>query len=226
MPRISRLGQVIPNGCHHVWLRGNNRRRLFSYAYEYTLFLRLLGAALRRTQSQLHAFALLGNHIHLLLTVLSASSLAQCVHLMAQRYAQMRNRRRGASGKLFEERFGCKAVQDEAYAAVALAYIDLNPCRAGLVQVPEHYRWSSAWLHLQSSPTHYRQEAVRSLWTPHPWYESLGSTREQRAQAYQNWLTDCVEHDRISAFEHPSNRSTSPGLSVLDRRPNGTDVTR
>src|SRR5947207_1436289 len=116
MPRRPRL--VLPRVPHHVVLRGNNRRVLFSSKRDYEMFLFFLWRALERGGCGLHAATLMSNHVHLLLTPADADALSGFVKSVAQRYAQLRNVKRDSSGKLFEERFFSRPVLTERQVAV------------------------------------------------------------------------------------------------------------
>ena len=129
MARLRREQRVIPNQPNHVVLRGNNRRNLFSYANDRDFFIRLL----RRFADDsclFHNIALLTNHVHLVATPDSVEALSGCIKNCSQQYATYRNKRRGGSGKLFEERFFSKPIADDFHMAVVSAYVDLNPTDA------------------------------------------------------------------------------------------------
>lgn len=114
MPRKPRCRIVVPGRPHHVVIRGNNRRRLFSYSSCYRRFLRYLADALRHTGCRLHALALMTNHVHLVITPPDAAALSSCVKRLAQRYAVQRNARFAASGKGLEELGRLARDRDEA----------------------------------------------------------------------------------------------------------------
>src|SRR5262249_9187154 len=120
---------VLPGFAHHVVVRGNNRRLLFSYSDDYKMFLFFLAHALERRHCRLNAITMMSNHVHLLLTPAEESSLAACVKSFSQRYAQFRNKQRGASGKLFEQRFFSRPVLTEAQVGIVISYIHANPIR-------------------------------------------------------------------------------------------------
>ncbi|HEY7955508.1 MAG TPA: transposase, partial [Polyangia bacterium] len=122
---------VAPGLPHHVILRGNNRRRLFSYPSDYQRFLYYLERGLRDVGCWMHAAALMTNHVHLILSPPDRRALSDCVRAFSQRYAQYRNRRKNASGKLFEQRFAAFPILHERQLAVTTVYVDLNPQRAG-----------------------------------------------------------------------------------------------
>jgi putative transposase len=168
-------------------MRGNNRRRLFSYPHEYRQFLFLLGLALAFRDCTLQALVLMTNHIHLILTPFDEDALSRFVKRVAQRYAQTRNQRRLGSGRLFEERFFSDPLISTVELSIVTAYIELNPVRAGLVSRPEDYRWSTYALHagLETS------EVSSSLWTPSSWYLSLDGDPDARAARYCAWVAEC-----------------------------------
>ena len=145
MSRRSREDLVVPGLPHHVTLRGNNRRKLFSYDPERALFVSFLGDALASTGCKVHAVSLLLNHVHLVITPPTVAALSSCVHRFAHRYALKRNRLRNGSGKLFEERFYAKPIGDDAYMATVTAYVDLTPEAAFVAERAR--RWSTLGWH-------------------------------------------------------------------------------
>lgn len=210
MPRDSRL--VEPERPHHVVLRGNNRRRLFSFASDYLRLLVYLGVALEPGQCRLHAIVMMSNHVHLLLTPQSAQALADFVKALSQRYAQYRNRTRGGSGKLFEERYFSCPIEDDNHYGCTLAYIDDNPRRAGIVLHPSDYRWSS--YHVYVGGREPWKAGFADLITPASWYLDLGASTAARAASYVDWVEDChtrarrpLHADKIDQLERASVRS-------------------
>lgn len=188
MARQSRI--VIPGAPHHVTLRANNKRRLFSYACEYHRFLYFLGRAQVATSCSMHALVLMTNHVHLVVTPPDVKALSEFVKLLSQRYAQTRNQRRGGSGHLFEERFNSVPITSERQLALTTAYDDLNPVRAGMTARPDEYAWSTYALH-----TNQVSSIPRGLWTPTHWYLELGATPDARAVGYRKWIDACLERD-------------------------------
>jgi putative transposase len=199
-------------------MRGNNRRILFT-RHDHEMFLFFVWHALQRTSCVLNAATLMRNHVHLLLTPGNEKDLSRFVKMVGQRYAQLRNQKRGASGKLYEERFFSKPVLNELQLAIVTAYIHANPVRAGIVDDALEYRWSTHALH---AGDHLREERWTTLWTPSPWYESLADTPWQRAErylvAYNEFLRLKAEPEHVTEVQIIEAGSTQRDYYL--RRPN------
>lgn len=165
-----------------IFFRGNNRRRLFSYPSDYRRCLLELGRSLERHRCELNALCLMSNHGHLVLIPPDTKTLSAFMHRFAQRYAVFRNGRRNASGKLFEERFRSKLIDDDSYLATLLPYIDANSVRAGIHERAELNPWCTYRLHAGLAEPN---DLLASLWTPSAWWLSLGSSDRARGIAYQ-----------------------------------------
>lgn len=228
--------RVIPGQPHHVYDRGNNRRRLFSYSVDRKRFLYCLSAGLEMSGCVLHQLTLMTNHVHMIVTPPDASGLAKLMKRTKQRYAQVRNERRNGSGALFEARFKSKAIRSIEQLMVATLYNDANACRAGLTHAGTTHEWSTGPLHAARSGSLVPEE----LWTPSPWYLALGRTGRERGDAYEalmrgylrteweppsDWaITSELEQRDMQTYqqrlERP-NRSSArePGSSRLGRKP-------
>lgn len=207
---------MIPGAPHHVVLRGNNRRRLFSYPRDYNRLLSLMGQHLGRVDISLNAFCLMTNHVHLLLTPGTKAALGEFIKRVAQRYAQIRNRRLRASGKLFEERYYSKPIASVQHLALATVYIDLNPVRAGMLGSGggDDYRWSTFGIHAGSA----KPQPFVDIWTPTSWYVDLAVNPLERASAYREFA-----EERLALDEWEGVRSDPPAPSGPPvRRPNRT----
>ena len=212
MPRSART--VVPGVPHHIILRGNNRRRLFSYPRDYSRILLLMGRQLDKGGVALNGFCLMANHMHLLVTSEQESCLGRFIKGFAQRYAQIRNRRLRASGKLFEERYYSKAIESEAHLALATAYIDLNPVRAGVTTRGDDYPWSTFSAHAASEPA----SPYLYLWSPSSWYLGLANDNAGRATAYRAWTEQRLAMDEWKEVRADPTIQAGPPV----RRPNRT----
>lgn len=175
MPRRPRI--FLPETPLHIVQRGHNRQPCFYSDDDYQAYLGWLGEALRQTGCALHAYVLMTNHVHLLLTPSTDSSVAQLMVSLGRRYVQHVNRSYGRSGTLWEGRYRASPVQAEHYLLLCQRYIELNPVRAGMVRDPAAYRWSS-----------YRAHALGiedQLVTPHALYNAIAETAQERQQSYR-----------------------------------------
>jgi putative transposase len=141
MPRQPRL--VLPDLPVHIVHRGNNRTACFADQNDYLVYLSLMREAAKKSGCVVHAYCLMGNHVHVLLTPTAAHSCALFMHRVAQRYAHYFNRRLNRTGTLWEGRFRSCVVESGSYVVACNRYIELNPVRAGLVHHPASYPWSS-----------------------------------------------------------------------------------
>ncbi len=219
MSRSARI--VIPGLAHHIIARGNNRRTLFSYPTDYRKFINHVGKALEKSHCCLHAMTLMMNHVHLIATPAAKNDLAIFVQTFAQRYAQHRNRRRNSTGKLFQERYISKPIKDERYHAIAQIYVEINAWRAGKVDDPLDYPWSTFRIHAGHPD---RTRIPLEFWTPSRWYLGLGESSRTRAERYLELASQfyhagirppCAE--RIDAVEEVSLNPCRQRLERPDR---------
>jgi len=174
MARLPRL--TLPGYPHHIIQRGNNRQAVFSSAADHQMLLRLLDESARKFGVALHAYVLMDNHFHLLATPSTVDGLPQMMQAAGRRYVRYFNDSQGRSGTLWEGRYRATVIEAERYLLACMAYIDLNPVRAGLVGEARDYPWSSHG--------HYAGLRVDSLLTPHPLVWALGNTPFAREAAY------------------------------------------
>src|SRR3989344_2182750 len=175
MARLPRI--VIPEQPLHIIQRGNNRLPCFFADEDYRFYLDSLKEASTRYGCRVHAYVLMTNHVHLLLTPESVESPSAALQSVGRRYVRYINHTYRRSGTLWEGRFKSALIDSERYLLVCSRYIELNPVRARMVEQPGDYRWSS-----------YRHNALGQadgLLTPHYLYESLNSDTARRCAAYR-----------------------------------------
>ncbi len=146
MARIARV--VVPGYPHHVTQRGSRRQPTFFCESDYHRYLNLMSEQCLRHGVEVWAYCLMPNHIHLIAVPSTPEGLACALGYSHRRYAMDVNKREGWSGHLWQERFA-SFVMDESYLLAAVRYVELNPVRAGFVDQPENYCWSSASAHLK-----------------------------------------------------------------------------
>lgn len=141
MPRRPRV--ALPEVPLHLIQRGNNRQACFFAEEDYAFYLDHLAEQAIKQGCRVHAYCLMTNHVHLLVTPLAEGSVGALMKAVGQRYVQYVNRTYRRSGTLWEGRFRSCVLQDDAYLLACSRYIEMNPVRAGMVVHPGDYRWSS-----------------------------------------------------------------------------------
>ena len=174
MARLPRL--ALPGYPHHVIQRGNNKQAIFVTLADYRVLLDLIEENARKFNVALHAYVLMSNHFHLLATPQSKDGLPKMMQAVGRSYVRYFNDKHKRTGTLWEGRYKSTLIQTDRYLLACMAYIDLNPVRAGLVTQPQDYPWSS---HL-----HYLGVRSDRLITPHALYWELGNTPFAREAAY------------------------------------------
>ena len=145
-------------------------------------------------QLQIHAWAFMTNHVHLLVTPLQNDSVSRLMQSLGSCYAGYFNYTYGRTGTLFEGRFRSSLVQDDKYFLTCLRYIELNPVRAGMVNDPGVYRWSSYNAHAFG--------AEPRMWTPHGIYLALGDDDNTRQSTYRSLINEALDFDTIAKIRH------------------------
>lgn len=130
----------LPGIPLHVTQRGVNRCATFVDDVDRHHLYRLLRDAASQYGLAIHAYAFMGNHVHLLLTAPDGDALPRTMRKVGQCYVQAFNHRHRRSGPLWQGRFKSCIVGTERYLMAVYRYIELNPVRAAMVERPEHYR--------------------------------------------------------------------------------------
>jgi putative transposase len=182
MPRIARAVAVgLP---HHVTQRGNNRRLIFDCDQDRLLYLKLLRAYSERHSLRIWGYCLMDNHVHLIVVPGHPDSLARTLRQTHADYARYSNIKRCATGHFWQNRyFSC--VLDTTHCWQALAYIEKNPVRAGMVTQPTEWRWSSARAHLGARDRGSWLDLTgwRKMYNSNQWQKVLQTTVADEAQA-------------------------------------------
>lgn len=195
MPRRARL--VVPGIPWHIIQRGNNRSACFYADEDYRRYLDTLAEQAEKHGCSVHAYVLMTNHVHLLLTPAQEDSAALLMKHLGQRYVQYINRTYRRSGTLWEGRFKSCLAQQESYILTCYRYIELNPVRAGMVEQPGEYPWSS-----------YRANGsgrLDPLIRPHDYYKRLGKTQDERLTAYRALFAAHLDPECVDAIRLATN---------------------
>lgn len=185
LPRIDLSG--IPQ---HIMQRGNNRLPCFLDDDDRLRYLTFLREALLATGVDLHAYVLMDNHVHLLATPPQPGDIGRMMQKLGRRYVGLFNARHGRSGTLWEGRYKACLVDSERYVLACYRYIELNPVRAGMVDDPATWRWSSCAANLGQRP--------RSGLTPHPSWLALGTAPDTRIAAYRQLLDAAIPDEMLA----------------------------
>ena len=195
MPRRPRL--AIPSIPWHVIQRGNNRSACFYAEDDYRYYLNTLREQANKYGCAIHAYVLMTNHVHLLLTPEKADSPALMMKHLGQRYVQYINRSYRRSGTLWEGRFRSCLTQDESYVLLCYRYIEMNPVRANMVVHPWDYPWSSYRVNAEGK--------YDPLVTPHELYLGLGATVAERQANYQSLFKVDLQADTLKSIRQATN---------------------
>lgn len=201
MPRRPRI--TIPDTPHHIIQRGNNRQPCFYREADYRCYLDWLSTYAKETDCSVHAYVLMTNHVHLLVTPHDRDSLGQLMKKLGQRFVQYINRTQHRSGTLWEGRYRSSIAGEEKYILACYRYIELNPVRAGMVFHPSQYPWSS----YQANAEGKRNE----LLTATSAYNSLATTLTKRLSAYRELFLNQFDPSLIDEIRNSTNGNYALG---------------
>jgi putative transposase len=186
MPRRART--YLSGLPYHIVQRGNNREACFIEPENYLYYLELWRTLSARYGVAVHAYCLMTNHIHFLLTPASEAAISNTMKVVGSRYAQYINLKYKRTGTLWEGRHRSSLVQTERYLLTCYRYIELNPVRAMMVNRPEEYKWSSygvnAW-------------GETGWLVPHADYLALGTTTHARCHAYRELFKTQLSEENL-----------------------------
>ena len=190
MARLPRL--TLAGYPHHVIQRGNNRQVIFKTAADHQYLLSLLNENAKKFGVDVHAYVLMTNHFHLLVTPQTDSGLPQMMQAVGRSYVRYFNDLQVRSGSLWEGRYRSTLIQTDRYLLACMAYIDLNPVRAGMVGAAADYPWSSHGFYVGTRGD--------KLITPHALFWDLANTPFGREAAYAELVQAGISADQQSAL--------------------------
>jgi putative transposase len=185
----------------HVVQRGNNRAACLVDDADRLVYLAMLEELARCTRCAVHAYVLMTNHVHLLLTPDSPPATSSLMQRLGMRFAAYVNRRHARSGTLWEGRFRAGSVASMEHVLACHRYIELNPVRAGIVEQPDQYRWSS---HAANTG-----RAGRGFLTTHVVLSGLGHSPEAAAGAYRSLFDVPLDDSVVTTFRQGMSRPGS-----------------
>ena len=204
-PRFNLIG--VPQ---HIVQRGNNREPCFYALADYHRYLEDLKESASRNQCAVHAYVLMTNHVHILVTPFNEHGISHMMQDLGRNYVRYINYVYKRTGTLWEGRYKSGLVDSEKYLLTCMRYIELNPVRAGMVQHPGDYAWSSYSCNAFGKPD--------SLDTEHPLYIELGSEEDQRQYAYRKLFSCSLDPDEIHSIRESLNKELVLGRVDLKRK--------
>lgn len=206
LPRYAVAGQP-----QHVIQRGNNREAIFRSDGDRRFYLEKLRLAAAKHGCRLHAYVLMTNHVHLLVTPTTENGVGKLMQAVGRYYVQYFNYCYRRTGTLWEGRYRATLIESEQYLLTCMRYIELNPVRAKhMTEHPSDHRWSS-----------YGYNAVGQedpLVTPHPEYQRLGATPEERQTAYRQLFRARIPEMSLEAIREATNKAWVLGSDRFTRK--------
>ena len=196
MARLPRF--IIPGEPQHVIVRGNNRTEIFCAEADYRFYLEKLQFACKKHGCEVHAYVLMTNHVHMLMTPHAEQSLSKTLQMVGRYYVQYYNYCCQRTGTLWEGRYKATLIDTEAYLLTCMRYIELNPVRAGMVSHPSEYPWSSYHCNALGQPN--------DLVAPHLEYRRLGATDEVRQAAYRQLFKHRISECSVREIREATNK--------------------
>lgn len=201
MARLPRI--VVPGQALHIIQRGNNRQPCFFADEDYRYYLDCLKDTTTRFGGRLHAYVLMTNHVHLLLTPEFTETPAMMLQSVGRRYVRYINQVYRRSGSLWEGRYKSTLIDSDRYLLTCSRYIELNPVRARMVDNPGDYRWSSFVGNADGK--------LDPCLAPHAVYMALGQTPATRCQVYRALFDRHIESRDLAVIREATETGTVLG---------------
>ena len=196
MARKPRLN--LPNVPQHIIQRGNNKQPCFFEKQDYKVYLIKLKEYAEKYNVAVHAFVLMTNHVHLLMTPSTNNGVSKLMQSLGRYYVRYFNHTYQRTGTLWEGRFKSSLIDSDNYFLTVTRYIELNPVRASMVEHPAEYPWSSYQGNALGRPI--------KLLTPHTCYLQLGNTKEKQQIQYQRLFNYQTPNWTIQKINEATNK--------------------
>ncbi len=197
---MARLARYYVKGQpQHLIQRGNNQEPIFWTEQDYRFYLDCLRESAQQHACAIHAYVLMQNHIHLLVTPGHQESLSKLMQSVGRRYVQYFNAIYDRTGTLWEGRYRSTLIEPAAYLLTCMRYVELNPVRAQLVRHPRDYVWSSYHANALG--------AIDALVTPHAQYRRLGQSATARQAAYRQLFRAQIAGADLEAIREATNKA-------------------
>jgi len=197
MARLPRLN--LPGIPQHVIQRGNNKQVSFFNDKDYAVYLDKLKLYSEKYSVAVHSYVLMTNHVHLLMTPETEQGVSQVMQALGLYYVRYINQTYGRTGTLWEGRYKSTLVDSDNYFLTVSRYVELNPVRAGMVEHPAEYPWSSYQYNALGKPI--------ELITPHFLYQGLAKTEKTRQKRYAALFDEMIPDYTLEEIRHSINRA-------------------
>ncbi len=188
MPRKTRF--FLPDVPNHVVQRGRSRSPVFFEPADYLFYLETLRKALLKYDVLLHSYALMTNHVHLLMTAKNKTGISQVMQYVGRFYVPYVNNKYGFSGSIWEGRFKSNLIESDRYLFCCMRYIEQNPVRANMVSIPEDYLYSSF---------HANALGLSDLIvSPHTLFTQLSDDKSKRHAFYRLLFDETISQDDLN----------------------------
>ena len=208
MARLSRF--VIPDQPQNVIVRGNNRSEIFCADADYQFYLEKLKLACEKHACTIHAYVLMTNHVHLLITPQEEQGISKTLQMLGRYYVQYYNYSYQRTGTLWEGRYKATLIDSEAYLLTCMRYIELNPVRAAMLNHPSDYHWSSYHFNALGKPD--------ELMSPHIEYLRLGRSEDARQVAYRQLFKHHIAETSMDEIREATNKAWILGNDRFKQR--------
>lgn len=202
MPRTARI--VLPNHPHHINQRGHNRQVVFANDGDCLYYLENIRDWKKNLGCKIYAYCLMTNHIHLIVYPGNkVENLALLIKRVSGRQTRYVNKLEGRSGTLWEGRYKSSPIKYDEYLLACCRYVELNPVRAGIVDDPENYKWSSY---------KYKVGIERLDWLDvDPYYKNLGRTDKEREERYKKFVKGSIPQGEWELIREAAQRGQLTG---------------
>lgn len=179
MSRPARI--TLANFIYHIINRGNNSQAVFYDEEDFTKYLLLLERYKEKFSLKIYAYCLMSNHVHLLIQPTRPQTLSKFMQSITTAHTKLHHNKYKTAGHLWQGRFKNPVVQTDNYLIECLKYIECNPVRANIVQIPLHYKWSSIRFHLGL-------DSNNKLLDLDPAFLSLGHSQQECQERYLRFV--------------------------------------
>lgn len=193
MPRKARKNIIAPETLYHVTGRGNNQKRIFRAARDYKKMLNILRKTKEKYPFYFYTYNLMPNHYHFGIETIKVP-VSKIMHQINNDYVKYFRRRYNGSGHLFQDRYFANVIDKDSYLWELVRYIDLNAFRAGIVEKPDDYRWSSYLVYFK--PKHKDNLIDRDRFLSHYIDEDL----EKARLAYLKFIKEGIKDEKAPSF--------------------------